>query len=112
MKFETKQVVEGLPMYGRGWAVALAKRAYQSYCEQAGGVSMVSGQALPAWDDVSVQIQACWIASASAVAKLMCHTMSFSLGQFAVQLLEEASQCDAKKSGVHYEAKPEWERGD
>lgn len=47
------------------WAGATA---YKAYCAYSGGCSLVSGCQLPAWDDLSKQIQGAWIAAALAVA--------------------------------------------
>ena len=45
----------------------LGRTAYQAYSEASGGKSLVSGAALPQWDDVPAMIQTAWIAAAQAV---------------------------------------------
>lgn len=47
----------------------LAQAAYDAYCASAGGVSLVSGDQLPAFGDLPLQIQAAWDAAAQAVAR-------------------------------------------
>lgn len=41
--------------------------AYDAYVAAAGGVSLVSGQLLPAWSDLPQKIQATWEAAATAI---------------------------------------------
>lgn len=41
--------------------------AYEAYCDATGGVSLVSGAALPPWFDLSPEIQQAWDAAAEAV---------------------------------------------
>lgn len=45
----------------------LGRVAYEGYRERSRGVSLVSGQELPAWDDQAAEIQSAWCAAASAV---------------------------------------------
>jgi hypothetical protein len=41
--------------------------AYQAYCENSGGVSLVSGDGLPAWAALPPRIREAWEAAATAV---------------------------------------------
>ena len=41
--------------------------AYEAYAERANGLSLISGQELPAWNDVALDIQVAWEAAAQAV---------------------------------------------
>jgi len=41
--------------------------AYEAYCVQSGGVSLVTGVELPPWHELCEEIQQAWIAAASAV---------------------------------------------
>lgn len=45
----------------------LGKLAYDAYCTQTGGVSLVSGETLPQWDGLTGGLQDAWIAAARAV---------------------------------------------
>lgn len=45
----------------------LGQIAYEGYCERADGVSLVSGEQLPGWDDLSPVIAGAWEAAAEAV---------------------------------------------
>lgn len=45
--------------------------AYEAYCGRSGGVSLVTGQQLPAWDDQAADIREAWEAGAQAVAAIM-----------------------------------------
>lgn len=45
----------------------LGRVAYEAYSTQTGGVSLVSGEQLPAWDDLDTSIQTAWIAAARTV---------------------------------------------
>jgi hypothetical protein len=47
----------------------LGKIAYDAYCEQTGGKSLITPDRLPAWEDLQVQIQEAWRAAADAVAR-------------------------------------------
>lgn len=47
----------------------MGRTAYMAYCKSTGGVSLVSGTALPAWEDLSAEIQDAWTAAADAVAE-------------------------------------------
>jgi hypothetical protein len=40
---------------------------YEGYCARSDGVSLVSGEGLPAWDDLSPVIAEAWEAAAQAV---------------------------------------------
>lgn len=46
----------------------LAKIAYDAYCKHTGGVSLVSGQKLPEFDQLSDAIKYAWHFAAEAVA--------------------------------------------
>jgi hypothetical protein len=48
-------------------ARSLGQIAYEGYCERADGVSLVSGEQLPGWDDLSPVIAEAWEAAAQAV---------------------------------------------
>jgi len=48
-------------------AYVWGKIAYEAYCKQAHGVSLVSGVELPSWDDLAESIRLAWNASAQAV---------------------------------------------
>lgn len=41
--------------------------AYDAYCKNSGGVSLVSGDGLPAWAALPPRIQEAWEAAADAV---------------------------------------------
>lgn len=41
--------------------------AYEAYCEQSGGVSLISGAKLPCWDEQKLEIKEAWAAAALAV---------------------------------------------
>jgi len=45
----------------------LGKLAYDAYCTQAGGVSLVSGEPLPPWDGLTGPLQDAWITAARTV---------------------------------------------
>lgn len=45
----------------------LGRVAYVAYCESSGGVSLVSGAQLPAWDELGTAIRAAWAMAATAV---------------------------------------------
>ena len=45
----------------------LSKIAYEAYVKKAGGVSLITGEKLPEFDDLKVEIQAAWAAAAHAV---------------------------------------------
>lgn len=47
----------------------LGKLAYMGYCEETGGVSLISGDKLPGFDALKPQIQDAWATAAMAVAK-------------------------------------------
>jgi hypothetical protein len=46
----------------------IGKIGYDAYREHSGGVSLVSGEPLPFWDDQSPEIRAAWDAAALAVS--------------------------------------------
>lgn len=43
------------------------KIAYDAYCTSSGGVSLVSGAKLPAWEALSPEIKTAWDCAARAV---------------------------------------------
>lgn len=45
----------------------LGKLAYDAYCTQTGGVSLVSGETLPPWDGLTAALQTAWISAARTV---------------------------------------------
>ena len=45
----------------------LGKLAYDAYCMQTGGVSLISGVTLPPWDGLQTKYQTAWIAAARTV---------------------------------------------
>jgi len=47
--------------------IDLGRIAYEGYCLQADGHSLVSGKALPTWEKQSPEIRASWRAAADAV---------------------------------------------
>lgn len=49
--------------------IDLGKVAYEAYCENSGGKSLISGAPLPVWADLKPEIQSAWKAAADAVAK-------------------------------------------
>jgi len=46
----------------------LGRICYEGYCEQTGGVSLISGQSLPPWEDLSAALRIAWITAAQTVA--------------------------------------------
>lgn len=52
------------------------QRNYEGYCRKAGGVSLVSGDSLPAWDALHPDIQAAWEAGAEEVVTGREHSWS------------------------------------
>lgn len=46
---------------------SFGQRAFEAYSAQAGGVSLVSGNVLPEWHEVSETIKEAWEAAAAAV---------------------------------------------
>lgn len=42
--------------------------AYEAYCRSTGGVSLVSGDKLPTWDDLPPKIQTAWREAGDRVA--------------------------------------------
>lgn len=46
-----------------------ARIAYEAYARSTGGKSLVSGDALPAWDDLPQAIRWAWDAAAQAVIR-------------------------------------------
>jgi hypothetical protein len=51
--------------------VALGKIAYEAYVKEAGGVSLVSGESLPAWSCLSLEIRKSWEAAGNAVFQMV-----------------------------------------
>ena len=47
--------------------VELGKVAYEAYCESSKGRSLISGQKLPDWYDLSPEIKEAWEKAAEAV---------------------------------------------
>ena len=47
--------------------VGVGQLAYEAYCADSGGVSLVSGQRLPGWDALPENIQRAWTCAADAV---------------------------------------------
>ena len=45
----------------------LGKLAYDAYCVQTGGVSLISGVSLPPWDGLQGRYQDAWISAARVV---------------------------------------------
>lgn len=45
----------------------LAKIAYDSYCAQTGGISLISGDKLPEFDNLKIEIRDAWFSAAKAV---------------------------------------------
>ena len=45
----------------------LGQIAYEGYYERAGGASLVSGETLPSYEDLNLEIQDAWQAAAEAV---------------------------------------------
>jgi hypothetical protein len=52
-------------------ARSIGQVAYEAYCERSDGVSLVSGQQLPDFDDLSPVIAEAWEAAAAAVAQVV-----------------------------------------
>ena len=52
-------------------ARSIGQVAYEAYSERANGMSLVSGQQLPHWDDLSPVIAEAWEAAAAAVAQVV-----------------------------------------
>ena len=50
-----------------------AQIAYEAYFEWAGGKSLATGQPLPGWSSLSLEIQDAWEAAATAVVKAVGH---------------------------------------
>ena len=48
---------------------SLGQVAYEAYCERSDGVSLVSGEQLPSWDDLSPVIAEAWEAAGQDVAR-------------------------------------------
>ena len=44
-----------------------AKIAYDAYCEDAEGKSLVTGDDLPEWKDLTVAVKGAWVSAAMAV---------------------------------------------
>lgn len=45
----------------------LAQVAYDAYCKQTGGVSLISGDKLPEFDKLKLEIRDAWYAASEAV---------------------------------------------
>lgn len=45
------------------------RRSYEAYRAKAGGVSLVSGTELPAWEELHADIRAAWEAAATAAVR-------------------------------------------
>ena len=52
-------------------ARSIGQVAYEAYSERADGMSLVSGEQLPDWDDLSPVIAEAWEAAAAAVAQIV-----------------------------------------
>lgn len=50
--------------------LSLGQIAYDAYRNHAGGVSLVSGDPLPGWDELPERIQAAWEAAADSIRAL------------------------------------------
>jgi len=46
----------------------LGRLAYEGYCTATGGVSLISGQSLPPWEELDSALQNAWISAALNVA--------------------------------------------
>ena len=44
-------------------------KAYEAYCLYTNNKSLITGDDLPLWQDLRIEIQAAWMASAQAVIK-------------------------------------------
>lgn len=53
---------------------AYGRCAYEAYSVSAGGKSLVTGDPLPAWDELPAPVRAAWIAAALAVASVVSDT--------------------------------------
>lgn len=51
--------------------IDLGKVAYEAYCQNSGGVSLVSGAKLPVWEELKPEIRSAWDAAAQAVAGVL-----------------------------------------
>lgn len=49
----------------------LGRAAYIAYREGSGGVSLISGDPLPAWEKLGTRLQSAWEASASQVRTIV-----------------------------------------
>jgi hypothetical protein len=61
----------------------LAKVMYEAYCQNTGGVSLVSGAKLPVWEDLRPEIQDAWSAAAKA-SDVWHETLAVALAEPAV----------------------------
>jgi hypothetical protein len=52
-------------------AQSIGQVAYEAYSDHADGMSLVSGEHLPGWDELSPVIAEAWEAAAAAVARLV-----------------------------------------
>ena len=58
----------------------MGRIAYEEYCSHTGGVSLVSGAKLPAWDDLDLNIAVAWTRAAKAVSKAALRALEESDG--------------------------------
>lgn len=91
---------------------SLGEIGYEAYRKQSGGVSLVSGKAIPQWSELSDEIKEAWSASARAVAEespiselyppaiaLVCHEVNRAYGNRMTGDSHEP-----------WEKAPEWQR--
>jgi hypothetical protein len=69
----------------------LGRVAYEAYRNSSRGVSLVSGQELPNWEDQRDEIQSAWCAAAQAVQR--------DLGETTEGASEEVKLDDAHREG-------------
>lgn len=54
----------------------VGKIAYEAYCQSSGGLSLISGESLPAWEALDAKIRNAWQAAAQAVVRtIMCRPL-------------------------------------
>lgn len=58
----------------------LGRTAYEAYVTQTGGVSLVSGEQLPLWEDLDDSMQTAWIAAARTVLANASGLMATEIG--------------------------------
>jgi len=62
--------------------MTLAQLAYEAYRAHTGGISLASGQPIPAWDALKPEIQEAWKASADLVTvALDCDAVAATVGE-------------------------------